>query len=331
METDSDISRFGPTATVAALQFRAAMLRRVRRFFDQRHFLEVETPILSRDTVVDLHLDPLVTNLHVPTRDQAGGISLYLQTSPEFHMKRLLASGFPSIFQVAKAFRDGESGRYHNPEFTMIEWYRLDDTMELAIELLGEFACASLGVETFDTLSYRDAFRQFAAVDPFEISNADLAEAVRSTVVDVPESIDGHDRESWLDILLTEVVEPVLGGDRPLILYDYPASQAALAQVREDVFPVAERFELYFRGIELANGYHELLDGEVLKSRNEQVNKERMAMGKPPLPGESRMLDAMRNGLPHCSGVALGFDRLVMLAMGASSIDQVMSFPISNA
>ena len=333
---------FGPSASWERLRQRAELLRRLRDFFHTRGFLEVETPLLSRDTVIDLHLDPLPVTLFADPRDPAAGPQFWLQTSPEFCMKRLLATGGPpAIFQVTRAFRGGEHGQLHNPEFTMVEWYRVGDDYAAGMALLAELASEMLGAANVVCTSYREAFVQHAGIDPFADSNAQIreraAQAVGAAVPDYP----AEDRDSWLNLLLAECVEPRLGQTQPEILYDYPASQAALARVRpatssaEQPTPstdaVAERFELYVRGMELANGYHELLDADMLALRQRRNNEQRRSEGKPPLPEANRLLDAMRSGLPACSGVALGFDRLVMAACGATSISDVMAFPIDRA
>ena len=306
---------FLSSAAPEMLVTRAAMLKRLRAFFDSRGFLEVETPLLSHDVVVDRHLDPLSVTLFSDPREPDVGDRLWLQTSPEFAMKRLLVTGaeqLQSIYQITRAFRGGEVGSLHNPEFTMVEWYRLGDDYATGMQLLSDLAEEMLSRGTPERLTYREAFQRYAGVDPF-----------------APPSAADHDLH--LDLLLTQKVESHLGQDRPTILYDYPASQSALARIRDGNPPVAERFELYVRGIELANGYHELLDPAVLRERNRVNNQLRQSDGKPVLPEESRLLAAMDHGLPACSGCALGFDRLVMAATGAKSIQEVLAFPISRA
>jgi lysyl-tRNA synthetase class 2 len=320
---------FLPSASLALLETRAVLLRRIRNFFDERGFLEVETPLLSQDVVVDRHLDPLSVTLFDDPRQPEVGKKLWLQTSPEFGMKRLLAAGMQAIYQVTRAFRGGEAGSLHNPEFTMVEWYRVGDDYEAGMRLLGEFAAELLDRGTPTRLSYCDAFVRFASVDPFESTQEKLAEAAARVSGQEPDY--DAPRDVLLDLLLVERVEPQLGFPEPAILYDYPASQSALARVRPGDYPVAERFELYVDGIELANGYHELLDADVLRLRNQMTNTSRHLAGKPLMPEESRLLAAMDHGLPPCSGTALGFDRLVMVATGAKTIREVMAFPIERA
>jgi lysyl-tRNA synthetase class 2 len=322
---------FLPTATLANLKLRARLLRRIREFFDGRGFLEVETPVLSADTVVDRHLDPLPVTLLDDPREPAVGRTLWMQTSPEFGMKRLLAAGATAIYQIAHVFRGGERGAWHNPEFTMVEWYRAGDGMPEGIQLLADFTDQLLGMGAAERISYRQAFLSHVELDPLTATGPQLAEVARRRGLAIPPGLDVADRDAWLDLLLVECIQPHLGRGRPTIVYDYPASQAALARVRDEDPPVAERFELFVRGVELANGYHELLDPDLLRMRNSRSNQLRRADGKYTLPEDSRLLAAMRHGLPPCAGVALGFDRLVMLAAGAADIAQVIAFPIERA
>lgn len=323
---DADLGSSGdfrPTAGWRALRLRAAMLRTVREFFHDRGFLEVETPVLSADTVVDRHLDPFVLD--------DGGRRFYLQTSPEFCMKRLLASGAGAIYQITRAFRREEHGRLHNPEFTMVEWYRPGDGLAEGMQLLSDLAEAMLGRGPAELVSYQEAFRRHVGIDPHTADADALIQAVRASGIDTPASLSSADRDGWLDLLLVERVQPHLGVERPTIVYDYPASQSALAQVRPGPPPVAERFELYVSGIELANGYHELTDADELRRRIAQANELRRQDGKSALPEENRLLAAMDAGLPESTGVAMGFDRLVMVAAGATSLAEVMAFPIDRA
>ncbi|HJT33474.1 MAG TPA: EF-P lysine aminoacylase EpmA [Pirellulales bacterium] len=319
---------FRPMAGWPMLRLRDELLRRVREFFHGRGFIEVETPLLSADVVVDLHLDPFT--VEVP-RGSGGPRRMWLQTSPEFAMKRLMAAGGDAIFQITHAFRQGEQGRLHNPEFTLVEWYRRGDGMAEGMQLLSDLCEELLARGPAETITYQQAFERYAGVDPHHSPVAAFAEVARRRGLVVPESLTADDRDGWLDLLLVELVEPHLGRDRPAILYEYPPSQAALAQVRPGPPAVAERFELYVDGIELANGYHELLEAAVLAERNRANNLARTAAGKPALPEDSRLLAAMRAGLPDCTGVALGFDRLVMLAGGTATISDVLTFPFDRA
>jgi lysyl-tRNA synthetase class 2 len=320
-----------PAADWPALRLRSRLLGQLRRFFEDRGFLEVETPLLSADVVVDRHLHPLAVTLPDNPRRPRDGRALWLQTSPEFAMKRLLAAGAGAIYQVTRAFRGGEIGRLHNPEFTLVEWYRPGDTLAAGMALLAELAAALLNSPPAEQLSYADAFARWVQVDPHRASPAELAAAAARAGLAVPESFPPHDRDAWLHLLLAECVEPHLGIRQPTILYGYPASQAALAQVDGHPPGVAQRFELYVAGVELANGYHELRDPAVLRARNAVANQQRRADGAPQLPADSRLLAAMDHGLPECTGAALGFDRLVMLAAGAHDLAAVLAFPIDRA
>ncbi|NLE39406.1 MAG: EF-P lysine aminoacylase GenX [Pirellulaceae bacterium] len=331
---------FRPTASLEMLRFRAELLRRTRDFFDRRGFLEVETPVLSADTVVDRHLDPFEVEVgRLPVDADKGGQAThgtghyYLQTSPEFAMKRLLAAGAEAIYQVARVFRRDESGPLHNPEFTMVEWYRAGDDYDAGMTLLSELAETLFSRGPAERISYREAFEQYVGLDPHAARTDQIVAAVRERRIDAPASLSLADRDSWLDLLLIDLVQPQLGRTRPVILYDYPAMQSLLARVRDDGRggKVAERFELYVDGIELANGYHELTDAEELARRNVQNNLQRQLDGKWPLPGESRLLAAMRAGLPQSTGVAMGFDRVVMLAAGAKTLAEVIPFPFDRA
>lgn len=322
---------FEPSASWDALQLRSLLLRRFRAFFDQRGFLEVSTPLLSTDTVIDRHLDPLCATLFDDPRRPSHGRRLYLQTSPEFHMKRLLASGGEAIYQVTRGFRGAETGKLHNPEFTIVEWYRRGDTMTEGIQLLDDLCTTIFSRGPTRRISYEQAFREHLGIDPHLAERSELVAILRSLdSIHVTDDVT-DDRDALLDLLLAERVQPHLGRPEPTIVYDYPAGQAALARIRDGQPPVAERFELFVDGVELANGYHELLDPNTLRHRNRIVNQQRQLDGKPRLPEESRLLRAMEHGLPPCAGVALGFDRVVMLCGGYERLQEVIAFPIDRA
>lgn len=319
-----------PAAPWENLRSRARLLARLRRFFDDRGFLEVETPAMSAESVVDRHLDPLRVVLFADPRSPDCGVDRWLQTSPEFAMKRLLAAGGTAIYQVARAFRGGERGPRHNPEFTLVEWYRVGDGYQDGMRLLDELAAELLERGSSERICYREAFMRHAGFDPFTLDTPQLAALIRSRSPAVPDYGE-VDRDSWLNFALAEWVEPRLGEGRPAMLYDYPASQAALARVREGDPPVAERFELYVDGVELANGYHELLDVAAFRARTAVNRRSRQEEGKPALPPSPRFEAAMESGLPPCTGVALGFDRLAMVAVGARDLSAVMAFPDDRA
>lgn len=300
------------SAKLAALEKRADLLRRLRAFFYERGFLEVETPLVADEVIPERHIEPLKL---------ANG--QFLQASPELHMKRLLAAGAQAIFQVTHSFRANERGQLHNPEFTIVEWYRAGDGMNEGMTLLDEMMQALLDVPSAKRTSYAEAFVQYAGVNPFVATVEELAATETA-----PAGMDQANCDEWLNLLLAKCVEPQLGCDRPEIIYHYPASQAALAKTTTSPagHEVAERFELYYRGIELANGYHELCDAAEQNRRFEAVNASRVADGRPALPVPESLLTALESGLPDCTGVALGFDRLSMLAAGCTSIDEVIAF-----
>ncbi len=313
---------------------RANLLRRLRDFFHQHGVWEVETPLLSADTVIDRHIDPIRVTLAADSNSAAAAPTYWLQTSPEFGMKRLLAAYAQPIYQITRAFRADEVGAWHNPEFTIVEWYRPAHAMHDAITFLSQLADTLLNSGPAKTTSYRSAFQRCLGLDPMACSEADLRRKAQTLkLLDAASLANAQtwDRDTWLDLLLSQCVQPTLGENGAEIIYDYPASQAALARIRPGDPPLAERFELFVQGVELANGYCELQDADELRRRNQEANTLRQRDGKPPLPEESRLLQAMDHGLPACSGVALGFDRLTMLAAGAESIDQVIAFPIDRA
>jgi lysyl-tRNA synthetase class 2 len=315
------------------LRRRAEMLARLRAFFAARGFLEVETPTIDAEIIPELHIEPFgvgeVSRTAPAGRWPAAESRLFLQASPELHMKRLLCEGLPAIFQVTRSYRHGERGAIHNPEFTMVEWYRAGDDMTTGMTLLDELCRAVAGSDAAKCTTYAEAYRVHVGVNAHRATCDELASAAKRLGVTIPEGIRADDRDEWLNLLLAAVVEPLLGAQGPEILYDYPASQSALAvtATRKDGPVVGERFELYWRGVELANGYHELTDAAALRTRLEEVNRQRSADGRPTLPLPEKLLAAMTEpGLPPCSGCALGFDRLAMLACGATTIDEVMAF-----
>lgn len=320
-------SDWQPSAPLQHLQRRARILERIRAFFAERSVMEVETPILSAAAITDPHLESFATVYRGP--GCAEGRTLYLHTSPEFPMKRLLAAGSGPIYQLGKVFRQGESGRRHNPEFTLLEWYRPGLDHHALMEEVAALAGPLLGLEgkPVEKLSYREAFRRYAGIDPLE-SPLDALQA-RAVELGI-RGFDGEtDRDVWLDLILTHAVEPELGCDGLCFIHEYPASQAALAQLSPADSRVAERFELYYKGVELANGFHELADSREQRKRFEAELEARKSSGLDAVPMDERLLAALDH-FPDCSGVALGVDRLVMLALNAQSLDEVMAFTIDN-
>lgn len=333
-----------PTWHPSALKIRATALRTIRDFFDSHDYTEVTTPVLSRDIVVDAHLHPFTVE------DPDSTDTLYLQTSPEAAMKRLLATGSGSIFQIGPVFRSAERGSRHNPEFTMVEWYGIEtndvDQMQLTQDLVIAVQASvkdvidSIDVQMpwqplptlatpFLSTSYEAAFEKFTSESILQISDNSLRKLSENTCeVNLPENTE---RDDMLNLLLSERIEPNLGTTTPEFLHSYPISQAALAVANEDDPSTARRFELYINGLELCNGYFELTESDELVRRAEIENLKRQSHDTKPLPGAPRLAAAMRNGLPACSGVALGFERLLMALLGTEDIQQVLPFPIEIA
>ena len=315
-----------PTAEWQTLRERAEILRRIREFFRRRGVVEVETPLVASATVPDLHLASLEVRMPLLAPDR----TFFLQTSPEYAMKRLLASGAKAIYQLGKAFRDGEAGARHNPEFTLLEWYRPGWDHHRLMDEVEEFLAEILETEGSDRSSYAELIGRELGVDPHQAAVDELAALASDRGVQVSGE-PPTDVDTWLQLLLAELVEPGLGTERPFFLYDFPPSQAALAKIRPDDPPVGERFEIYVRGVELANGYHELVDAAEQRRRFERDLAERRRRGLPGLEIDERLLAALEAGLPPCAGVALGVDRLVMLALGKSRIEEVVAFPVDRA
>ncbi len=290
--------------------------------------LEVETPLLSASATTDPFLDSFVTRYQGP--GAAAGRDYYLQTSPEFAMKRLLAAGSGPIYQICKSFRNGESGTHHNPEFTMLEWYRPGFNHHDLMDEVEALIRALLGCDGVERLTYKALFERHLGLDPHRATIDELRRCAAAGGL-VIEGCDENDRDTWLALLLTHLIEPNLAAKPPLFVYDYPASQAMLARLRGGCPAVAERFELYVAGVELANGFHELCDAAEQRQRFEQNLLLRRTLGLPEVSMDRALLAALESGMPACAGVALGIDRLVMLAAGAESLDQVIPFPVARA
>lgn len=303
------------------LRKRAELMRSVREFFFTQDVLEVETPSLYPFPATDPHQQCF----EVPCPELGAAAVRYLQPSPEYAMKRLLAAGSGSIYQICKAFRRGEAGSRHNPEFTMLEWYRVGFDYVALMNEVDALLRILLDTETADRVTYGELFQSTIGIDPFSASLDDVRETTRC-LVDYT-FVDQAGRDECLDVLVSHVIEPQLGLERPVFVTDYPASQASLARVRPAQPPVAERFELYYQGIELANGFHELLDAEEQQQRFQTDVAVREKNGQSPVPVDHLLLAALASGLPACSGVALGLDRLLMIACGANRIDDVLAFP----
>ncbi|MGK2960405.1 MAG: elongation factor P--(R)-beta-lysine ligase [Candidatus Malihini olakiniferum] len=314
-----------PTATIKNLLKRAAIVSKIRRFFSDLGVLEVETPAISQATVTDVHMTPFQTRFVGPGASK--GMTLYLMTSPEYHMKRLLAAGSGPIFQLCRSFRNEESGRYHNPEFTMLEWYRPHYDMYRLMDEVDDLLQQVLECESVERLSYQQAFQRYLDVDPLLAEKAQLREVADKLSMGDLASRE-EDRDMLLQMLFTFGVEPHIGYDKPAFVYHFPASQASLAEISSEDHRVAERFEAYFKGIEIANGFRELTDSNEQRQRFEQDNRKRAASGLSQQPIDEYLLAALKQGIPACSGVALGVDRLIMLALKAETISEVMTFTI---
>ena len=314
------------SSVIEQLGRRAGIVKNIRRFFDDLGFVEVRTPVLSADSIVDRHVEPIaVTDSSFPV-NRHGTKTYYLQTSPEFTMKRLLAAGMTAIYQLTPVFRKGDRGTIHNVEFTMLEWYRVGDDYRTGMELLVRFV-KDLLKKTVEQRSFRDVFEEGTGINPHRASARQLQSLAEARGIPYPDELGD---EAWLDLIFSEFVQPMLNAT---IVYDFPALQSQLAKVRteSDGTTVAERFELFVNGVELANGYHELLDAEELRRRFRRIAAIRRMDGKPEIPVESHLLAAMDLGLPACCGTALGLERLLMVELGVDSIDQVFSFPFEIA
>ena len=303
------------------------LLARIRDFFRDRGVLEVDTPVLSSSATTDPAITSFQTCYTGPGSAQAQ--PLYLNTSPEFFMKRLLAAGSGPIYQLAHVFRDGEYGARHNPEFMMLEWYRpgldyhglMDEIDDLLVKVLDGL----LDYQPARRISYRQWFIDGTGLDPWNDEVSAFREFAAQQLGESLPALDADDKDGWLDLIVTHWLEPRLGTGAQFV-FDYPPSQASLARLRGDEYPVAARFELYIDTVELANGFHELSDRDEQQQRFAEENRKRERLGMTSMPIDHALLDALAHGLPDCSGVALGFDRLLMVAAGASRIDSVMPF-----
>jgi lysyl-tRNA synthetase class 2 len=311
-----------PGASRRALEARAQLLADIRAFFAERGVLEVETPVLSRRGNTDPNIESVLTD------EQA---RRYLRTSPEFAMKRLLAAGAGDVYELGRVFRAGEAGRYHNPEFTMLEWYRVGTPyLELASEVVDlARACAGGRFDGWPVhaFGYRELFLETTGLDPWLCSEDDLADCAAERGIATAPLSHGE----WLDLLLAEVIQPAFAGERFTIVHDFPPEQAALARIRAGDRDVAERFEVFLGHQELANGYQELTDPDEQLHRFERENRLRKARGQDPIAIDTNLVEALRAGLPDCSGVALGVDRLLMSLLDLDHIDAVLTFSADRA
>lgn len=313
-----------PSASLETLKARAALLARIRDFFAVRQVLEVDTPVLAQYGVTDPHLENLQTELN--------GKTFYLQTSPEYAMKRLLAAGSGCIYQLGKVFRADEQSARHNPEFTMLEWYRVDFEMADLIAEVDELLQETVQAPPLQRISYQQLFIDCIGVDPLEENAKVQLQAALAQHEELRDwALTETDLDTLLDGAMAFVIEPQLDTSIPFAVTHYPASQAALAQLDEADPRVALRFEVFYGGLELANGYQELTDAEQQAQRFSADNARREQLGSPRRDGDERLLAALQHGLPSCSGVALGFDRLAMLACHQHQITEVLPFAIDRA
>lgn len=311
-----------PSANLEILHLRAEILKKIREFFYTREVMEVETPLMCQTSVTDPYIESIPVIFQTQTREKE--LRYYLQTSPEYAMKRLLAAGSGAIYQISKAFRQGEIGRFHNPEFTMMEWYRPGFNHHDLMDEMDELLQLILKKPAAERKTYADIFQHFLSINPHEARAEDLIRCAHAYELSIATEIS--DRDTWLQLLMTECIEPHIGKNRPCFVYDFPASQAALARIQPGPPSVASRFEVYYQGIELANGFHELQNDVEQRLRFEKNRTERKKCGLNDMAIDEFFLAALEHGLPDCSGVALGIDRLIMLVAQAEQIADVLSF-----
>ncbi|MCW8855655.1 MAG: EF-P lysine aminoacylase EpmA [Gammaproteobacteria bacterium] len=318
-----------PTASVEVLKARARMLQNIRAFFAEQQVLEVETPVLSTSSITDPHLQSFQTRYL--NKDY------YLQTSPEFFMKRLLASGSGDIYQICKVFRDDEQGRNHNPEFTMLEWYRIGldhhqlmDEVEQLFQKLIDQLNIKLICQPVKRVSYQQVFIDVLGIDPLEADAKALKQITLKYNIEIPVGMDELNKDMWLDWLMTQAIAPAFDKNSFTFLYDYPASQAALAKLNVLDPRTSHRFEVFFGELELANGFNELTDAVEQRERFESENKKRQELGMEQVSIDGHLLAALEQGMPECSGVAIGLDRLLMVLLGVDRIENVLSFGVGS-
>ncbi len=316
-----------PSASIDTLRKRAKALAKIRDFFSQRQVMEVDVPVLSQAAVSDPFIDSMEVAYQHFAGEGAESETYYLQSSPEYAMKRLLAAGSGCIYQMAKVFRNGEVGRKHNPEFTMLEWYRIGFDEQVLMDEVAELISSVTDIQVFKRCRYHEVFEQYLGIDIFTADSKLLASTMRQHI----EVSGDYDKDGWLNLLMSHCIEPQLEG--AVFIYDYPASQAALARVKQDHQGrnVAARFELFIDGVELANGYHELSDSKEQQRRFEKDLADRAELELVQRPYDARLVSALVSGFPDCAGVALGVDRLMMLAFDKQAISEVLPFDFSRA
>jgi lysyl-tRNA synthetase class 2 len=310
-----------PTTTLAAMKLRAKLYADIRQFFAARGVMEVDTPSLSQHTVTDLYIQSFKTAYIDGEKQQY----YYLQTSPEYAMKRLLAAGSGPIYQICKAFRNGERGNKHNPEFTMIEWYRPGFNDHALMQDVDDFLQHTLQTAKSQRMTYQQLFIKYLNIEPYTCPITELQNIAKKSGLHTDASSMDHD--ALLQFLFGEIIEPQIGFDAPMMVYDFPLAQAALAKIRPGNPPVAERFEVYIQGIELANGFHELTRADEQYQRFQRDQQRRQQAGYPAVEIDERFIAALQSGLPACAGVALGIDRLLMIKAKTLQIKDIINFP----
>jgi elongation factor P--(R)-beta-lysine ligase len=320
-----------PSCSLELLRLRAQTLQKIRQFFAERQVLEVETPLISKAIGTDPNLDFFTTDYQLPPMQRA----LFLQTSPEFAMKRLLAAGSGSIFQICKAFRNGESGRFHNPEFTLLEWYRvglnLSQLMDEVDELIAVLFHDKQVLQPTQKISYQSLFQQHTGLNPLVFSYEDYAEYAHSSGLIDAITLCEQDHVLWLDFIFSHHIQPHLGQNALCMVHGYPACMSSLARINQDNPSITDRVELFINGVELGNGYYELSDAKEQERRFDKEIAVRQGNHRPSVVKDGRLLAALESGLPDCSGIAIGLDRLLMLLSNSPTIDDVLAFSISKA
>ena len=320
-----------PTCAIDVLRLRAQVFNSIRCFFSERDVLEVETPLLGHTCGTDPQLDFFTTEyIAYPQRD-----TLFLQTSPEFAMKRLLAAGSGSIYQICKAFRNGESGRFHNPEFTLLEWYRvgftLSELMDEISELIESLSLGFLSLNTTQRFTYQDVFERYTGLNPLTFSYSAFSAFALANGKPEALNICGCEHGLWLDFIFSHYIQPYLGESALCMIHGYPACLSSLARINNIDSLISDRVEVFINGIELGNGYYELIDAQEQNKRFEEEIAIRLQNNRPVTVKDKNLIAALEKGLPECSGVAIGLDRLMMVLTGSLTINDVLSFPIHRA
>ena len=325
------VEEWKPACEIKTLRLRAQMLATIRSFFSKRSVLEVETPLLCHATGTDPQLDFFSSFYHCAPKDK----EMFLQTSPEFAMKRLLSAGSGSIFQICKAFRNGEFGRIHNPEFSILEWYRIDFTlqqlMDEVAELIIEVLPDNYSATAVKQISYKELFEQVTGLNPLVFSQKNYALYAAENNFNDAIDLCGDDHSMWLDFIFSFKVQTILADQAICMVYGYPAIQSSLARLNPENSSVADRFEVFVNGVEIGNGFFELSDINEQEIRFDQENNARIKRKQLAVQKDQLFLEAIRSGLPDCSGIALGLDRLLMIVANANSLKDVLAFPFDRA